>query len=99
MNDEDILIKKVYTSLWEFPIFTNIKYAGNIILYATSFEDVVSKTERLIIKFQSIGLVLNMKKTEMLRSNPNDDECILRFMEIGNEFVKILNDTDSHRYL
>ena len=50
-------------------------------------------------EFQRIGLTLNAKKTKTLRSNPGDDDCTLNFVEIGSEFVKILNDTDSHRYL
>ena len=56
-------------------------------------------TERLINELQRIELTLNAKKTTILRSNPDDDDCTLNFVEIGNEFVKILNDTDSHRYL
>ena len=56
-------------------------------------------TEKLINKLQRIGLQLNAKNTKILRSNPDDEDCTLDFVEIGNEFVKVLSDTDSHRYL
>ena len=81
------------------PRLTSIRYADDIILYAKSLEELVSMTERLMNEFQRIGLTLNAKKTKNLRSNPGDDDCTLNFVEIGSEFVKILNDTDSHRYL
>ena len=39
------------------------------------------------------------KKLKIPRSNPGGDDCTLNFVEMGNEIVKVLNDTDSHRYL
>ena len=56
-------------------------------------------TERLIKELQRIRLTLNAQKTKILRSNPADGDYALNFVHIGDEFVKVLNDTDSHRYL
>ena len=56
-------------------------------------------TERLIKELQRIRLTLNAKKTKILMSNPDDGDYALNFVQIGNEFVKALNDTDCHRYL
>ena len=81
------------------PRLINIRYTYDIILYAKSLEELVSMTERLINKLQMIELILNHKKIKFLRSNPGDEDCTLNFVEIGNEFVKELSDTDSHRYL
>ena len=56
-------------------------------------------TEKLIDELQRIGLTLTVKKTTILRCNPFVDDTNLNFVDIGNEYVKILTDTDSHRSL
>ena len=56
-------------------------------------------TERLIEELQRIGLTLNAKQTKIQRSNPDDDDYALNFVQIGDELVNELNKTDSHRYL
>ena len=48
------------------PRLTSIRYAGDIILYAKSFEELVSMTERLIKKLQNNKSTLNVKKTKIL---------------------------------
>ena len=46
-----------------------------------------------------IDFYLNAKKTKMFRCNASEDNSSLNVVEIDNEFVKVLNDADSHRYL
>ena len=55
-------------------------------------------TEKLMEELQKIGLTLTTKNIKILTTNPNDEYCTLNFVEIGNEFVKELSDTDSHRF-
>ena len=56
-------------------------------------------TKRLINELQRIKLSLNIKKSETIGSNPDDDHCILNFLEIENGFIKIRHGIDSHRYI
>ena len=56
-------------------------------------------TEKLIKELQRIGLTLNAKNTKNLRCNPDSEDYNLNFVEIGDEFIKVMKDTDSQRYL
>ena len=56
-------------------------------------------TERLLDALKAIELSLNAKKTTIIRCNVSEDDSSLNFVEIEGEFVKVLDDTDSHRYL
>ena len=62
---------------------TNTRYADDRLLYAKSFEEFVSMTERLMITLQRIGLTLNIQKTKILRCNPSIDDAKLNFAGIG----------------
>ena len=81
------------------PRLTNIRYADDILLFAKSIEELVSMIEKLIEELKRIGLTLNAKKTKILRCNPDIDDSSLNVVEIGDEFVTVMKDTDSHRYL
>ena len=81
------------------PRLTNIRYADDMILYAKSLIELESMTEKLLEELRKIGLRLNAKKTQILRCNPSEDDWSLNFTEISGEFVKILDDDESHRYL
>ena len=81
------------------PRLTNIRYADDMILYAKSLSELESMTEKLVVELRKIGLYLNTKKTKILRCNPSEDDWSLNFTEISGEFVKILDDDESHRYL
>ena len=56
-------------------------------------------TAKLCEELRKIGLCVNAKKTTILRCNPSEDDWSLNFTEISGEFVKILDDDESHRYL
>ena len=81
------------------PRLTNIRYADDIMLYAKSLNELEDMTGKLMDELRNIGLTLNAKKTKILRCNPSEDDSTLNFTEISGEFVKILDDDESHKYL
>ena len=81
------------------PRLTNIRYADDVLLYAKSLQELESMTERLLEALKAIGLSLNATKTKTIRCNASEDDSSLNFVEIDDEFVKVLSDADSHRYL
>ena len=56
-------------------------------------------TKDLMESLYQIGLLLNTKKTKVMRRNPFEEESTINFTEVGGEFVQILGDDDSNRYL
>ena len=56
-------------------------------------------TERLLDALKAIRLYLNAKKAQIIRCNVSEDDSSLNFVEIEGEFVKVLDEVDSHRYL
>ena len=56
-------------------------------------------TKRVLDVLKAIGLSLNTKKIQSLRYNASANDSSLNFVEIDDEFVKVLNDTDYLRYL
>ena len=55
--------------------------------------------EGLLEVLKAIGLSLNATKTKIIRYNASEDDSSLNLIEIDGEFVKVLSDADSHRYL
>ena len=55
--------------------------------------------QQLLEHISNNALTPNAKNIKIPKNNPIDADCTLNFVEIGNDFVKVLNDTDSHRYL
>ena len=55
--------------------------------------------ESLTKELKKFGLTLNAKKTKILRCNPTFNDESIDFVELNGEFVKILEENDSHRYL
>ena len=78
---------------------TNIPYADDVLLYEKSLQELESMTERSMDALKTIGLSLNATKTKIIRCNALDDDSSLNCVEIDDEFVKVLSDADSHRYL
>ena len=78
---------------------TNRQYAHDVLLYAKSLQELESMTERVLEALKPIGLSLNTTKTKIIRCNVSEDDSSLNFVEIDGEFVKVLSDADSHRYL
>ena len=65
LRDEGILIAHDLARL------TNARYVDDILLYATSLEEFISMTERLMISMQQIELTCNTQKTHILPRNPS----------------------------
>ena len=78
---------------------TNIRYADDILLYAKSLDELLSMTEKLTAELKKIGLTLNTEKTKILRYNPESDKAAIGFAELDDDFVMVLDDNESHRYL
>ena len=55
--------------------------------------------ESLTKELEIIGLTLNANKTQILRCNSTINDESIDFVELNGEFVKILEENDSHRYL
>ena len=90
--------ERLYIAL-KVPRLTNVRYAAEILLFAKLFDELISVTEKLIDELQRIGSTLKVNNTTILECNPDGDDNSLNFLEIGYEFVKVLKDKDSHRYL
>ena len=56
-------------------------------------------TEILTEELKKIGLSLNSQKTKILRCNPEPVKATIDFVELDDDFVKVLDDNESHRYL
>ena len=52
-------------------------------------------TKKLMDELRKISLLLNAKKTNLLRCNPSEDDVALNFNEISTQIVKILGDDES----
>ena len=46
-----------------------------------------------------MGLALHPQKTKILRCNPELDKATIDFVELDDDFAKVLDDDESHRYL
>ena len=44
-------------------------------------------------------MTLNAEKTKILRCNPELDKAAIGFAELDDDFVMVLDDNESHRYL
>ena len=82
-----------------FSRLTNIRYADDILLYAISLDERISMTEKLTEELQKIGLIPSLKKTNIRRCNPMFDKATMNVTELDEDFVKVLDDNESHRYL
>ena len=81
------------------PRLINIRYTYDIILYAKSFNELETMTEKFMNDLRTICLHLNATKTQILRFNPSEDDSILNFNEISNFFLKMLDDDESYRFI
>ena len=55
--------------------------------------------ELLITELENVGLHINAEKTKILHSNFEDDDADKDYADINGEFVQILHDDNSYRYL
>lgn len=78
---------------------TDTRYADDVLLYAKSLKELQKMAELLIIELQKVGLHLNADKTKVLHSCIYDTGSDRDYVDINNEFVRVLHDHESHRYL
>ena len=93
LNDEGIYIGDLRKRL------TNTKYADDVLLYAKSLEELQRMTELLIGELRKVGLHLNADKTKILHSSIYDVGSDRDYVDINGEFVHVLHEEKSHRYL
>jgi hypothetical protein len=75
---------------------TNIRYADDIMVYATSLGELTMMLEMLTVELRIIGLELNQKKTKILTTVPMQQATVV---EVAGEFVDILYGQAVHKYL
>lgn len=76
-------------------ILTNIRYADDLMIYATSSEELVQMLEALVQELQAIGLHLNSKKSKILTTSSQGPMMI----EVAGELVEVLYGQVAHKYL
>ena len=75
---------------------TNIRYADDLMLFATSSKDLIYMLETLIPELAACGLQLNSAKTKILTTSPlNTSE----FADVCGEMVQVIHAESVHKYL
>ena len=75
---------------------TNIRYADDLLIFATSGEELCRMTEILQEELASVGLQLNASKTKALTLEMSD---IPRYFEVSGDFVEVVGPEKAHKYL
>ena len=75
---------------------SNLRFADDILLLATSKDDVVCMLEILTLELGEIGLILNTKKTKVLTTEVHDFNHIV--LHDGSR-IDVIPDFDCHRWL
>ena len=76
-------------------VLTNIRYADDLMIYATSWQELVRMLEALVQELAAIGLHLNSKKSKILTTSSQGPTMI----EVAGELVEVLDGQVSHKYL
>ena len=74
---------------------TNVRYAGDVLLFGKSEKEIQVMTEFLVEEFSKVGLELNASKSKILTNEVVDFE----FLDIAGDLVEIISDSKTHRYL
>lgn len=77
-------------------ILQNIRYADDLMIYATSLESLEFMLEALIEELGKMGLEVNPKKSKILTSMT---EGAPNFIEVSGEFVRVMSGDEKHKYL
>jgi len=77
-------------------LLTNIRYADDLILYATSSDDICFMLEALQNELRNVGLHLNPSKTKAFTSKNNLQPM---FLDIAGNFVDVMTNNETHKYL
>ena len=79
---------------------TNVRYADDLLLFATSMEDAIDMLSRLKQELRMVGLSVNSGKTKILTTESQHicDERPL-FIECDDSFVEVVPEGKVHKYL
>ncbi len=77
-------------------LLTNVRYADDLMLYATSWQELCNMIESLISELSRVGLQLNTAKTKIFT---NSDLQKPLYTDIAGGMVEVLVDTRTHMYL
>ena len=75
---------------------TNIRYADDLMLFATSSNDLIYMLEALIPELAACGLQLNSAKTKILTTSPSESS---EFVDVCGEMVQVIHAETVHKYL
>lgn len=75
---------------------TNIRYADDLMIYASSMDELVRMLEALFSALQNIGLEVNPEKCKILA---NEASAIAIVVDVGGLFIECLTGSETHRYL
>ena len=75
---------------------TNIRYADDLMLFATSSNDLIYMLETLIPELAACGLQLNSAKTKILTTSPSESS---EFVDVCGEMVQVIHAETVHKYL
>ena len=75
---------------------TNIRYADDLMLFATSSNDLIYMLETLLPELAVCGLQLNPAKTKNLTTSPLDTS---EFVDVCGGLVQVIHAESMHKYL
>ena len=75
---------------------TNIRYADDLMLLATSSNDLIYMLETLIPELAACRLQLNSAKTKILTTSPSESS---EFVDVCGEMVQVIHAETVHKYL
>ena len=75
---------------------TNIRYADDLMLFATSSNDLIYMLEALIPELAACGLQLNSAKTKILTTCPSESS---EFVDVCGEMAQVIHAETVHKFL
>ena len=75
---------------------TNIRYADDLMIYASTLEDLETMLEALLEELARCGLHINANKCKIFTLHPTSHR---RYVEIGGDFIEIMKADAKHLYL
>ena len=79
----------------QHPRLTNLRYADDMMIFATSPTELAEMTEWLVEELSNVGLHLNTSKTKVLTTCEDNAD----FLDIGGNLVDVVIGTTRHKYL
>ena len=74
---------------------TYVRYADDLMLYASSWQELCEIVEMLSLELAAVGLSLNTSKTKLFTTACLDS---LMFIEIAGDMVEVMTEDSTHKY-